>query len=112
MAARNDLIPVYVLLAVSGTSLLLWASFRYVEYRLRQWAEDRGCTLVRWRHAWPWQGPRAWRRWRHQQDYYVAVLERGRGRTGWVMVNWPIFGVGRPTIRAQWDGCMPEYDED
>ena len=112
MPARNELIPVYVLFGVCGVTLLLWRSHWYVERRLQDWLRDKGYTLVRWRSAWPWQGPRAWRRFRNQQDYYVAVLDRERGRTGWLMVSWPLVGIGRPKIRAWWDGCMPEYDEE
>jgi hypothetical protein len=27
------------------------------------------------------------------------------------MVDWPIFGIGAPKVKAWWDGCMPEYDD-
>jgi hypothetical protein len=112
MAPSNDLIPVYVLGAICGVSLLLWLSYWYVGKRLGTWAADRGLMLVRWRTAWPWQGPRAWRRWRWQQDYYVAVMDRDRGRTGWLMVDWPLIGLGKPKVKAWWDGCMPEFEQE
>jgi len=41
----------------------------------------------------------------------VFEPRRDRERVGWLMVDWPIFGVGSPKVRAQWDGCMPEFDE-
>ena len=114
MPLPHGMPAVYLLLGIAGLALLLWFSNWYVEYRLRRWADDRGYVLVRWRWAWPWQGPRAWRRFRWQQDYHVAVLEprEERGRTGWVMVDWPWIGFGAPKIRAWWDGCMPEDRED
>jgi hypothetical protein len=108
---RNDppeLIVIYALAGISLTGVALWFSHWYTERRLQDWARGKGYELLRWRGALPWQGPRAWRRWRHQQDYRVEIRDRRGLRSGWLQFDWPWIGMGTPRIRAKWDGCMEE----
>ena len=113
MAPKDAQLAVVVLGWVSFVAAALWFAHWYTERALRRWAAERGYELLAWRFTPFWRGPRAWRRFRWQADYRVVVFEprRDRERVGWLMVDWPIFGVGSPKVRAQWDGCMPEFDE-
>ena len=113
MAPKDAQVIVVALAWVSFVAAALWFSMWYTERHLRRWAADRGYELLEWHFSPFWRGPRAFRRFRWQSDYRVAVHEprRERRRDGWLMVDWPIFGIGAPKVKAWWDGCMPEYDE-
>lgn len=113
MAPKDAQVAVVVLIWVAVMAAALWFGHWYTERAIRRWAEGRGYHLAAWRFFTPaWRGPRAWRRFRWQADYRVAVYEPrlARAREGWLMVDWPFFGIGTPKVVAQWDGCMPEYD--
>lgn len=72
--------------------------------RLQRWAEANGYRLITFRQAWFWQGPRAWRRARYQQDYRVVVHDaQGNRREGWLLGTYSWLGLGSEQYEEQWD---------
>ena len=80
-------------ISVSGT----------VRKRLEKWATSRGFRLVDFRAA-RWDGPRAFRNYRWQHDYYITVEDSsGRIRRGWLLEDFAYMGFGSASYQAQWE---------
>ena len=76
---------------------------RTIRKRLDKWASSRGFRLVDFRGA-RWDGPRAFRRYRWQHDYYITVEDSsGRIRHGWLLEDFAYMGFGGASYRAQWE---------
>ena len=72
--------------------------------RLQRWAAANGYHLIEFHQAWAWQGPRAWRRTRAQQDYRVVVHDaQGNRREGWLLGTYGWLGFGGEEYEEQWD---------
>ena len=93
------IVPVAVLIAA-----LVMLSTSLARRRLGSWAQQNGYRLVQFRQAWFWQGPRAWRRTRYQQDYRVIVDDaQGHRRAGWLLGTNRWLGLGSEQYEEQWD---------
>ena len=76
---------------------------RTVRKRLERWALSRGFRLVDFRGA-RWDGPRAFRRYRWQHDYYITVEDSsGRIRRGWLLEDFAYMGLGGASYHAEWE---------
>ena len=84
--------------------LLVLLSNLLTEKRLRRWAESQRLTLVEFKSAPFWRGPRAWVRTHYQQDIWVVVQDaEGRRRKGWVMRTRRWLGYGPVKIEVEWE---------
>jgi len=76
---------------------------RTTRKRLAKWARSQGFRLVDLRGA-RWDGPRAFRRYRWQHDYYVTIEDSsGRIRRGWLLEDFAYMGLGGASYRTQWE---------
>jgi len=76
---------------------------RTIRKRLEKWASSRGFRLVDFCGA-RWDGPRAFRRYRWQHDYYITVEDSsGRIRRGWLLEDFAYMGFGSASYQAQWE---------
>ncbi len=94
----------YVLLG-GAVILLLWLSRIYWRNKLTRWAREQGYTLIRYRGAWFFEGPSAWRRSKNQHAFRVVVEDRnGLRRSCWIMFGtfWG-FTWGNPVTAVEWD---------
>ena len=70
--------------------------------RVGRWAQEHGLTLLEFRGARFFEGPRALRRSDNQFAFHVVVEDAsGRERTGWLTFGsyWSFWPTGRPEIR-------------
>jgi hypothetical protein len=76
---------------------------RTIRKRLEKWASSRGFRLVDFRAA-RWDGPRAFRRYRWQHDYYITAEDSsGQIRRGWLLEDFAYMGFGGASYRTQWE---------
>ena len=88
----------------AGIWLLILLSNMLTERRLRRWAKNQKLTLVEFKSAPFWRGPRAWVRTHYQQDIWVVVQDyEGRRRKGWVMQTRRLVGFGPVEMEVQWE---------
>jgi hypothetical protein len=88
--------------------LLRFDAPRTIRKRLERWANSLGFRLVDFRGA-RWDGPRAFRRYRWQHDYYITVEDSsGRIRRGWLLEDFAYMGFGGASYRAQWENVTAD----
>jgi hypothetical protein len=98
----------YIVLVVILIAALAMLSDNLARLRLHRWAKENGYQLIQFRQAWFWQGPRAWRRTRYQQDYRVVIDDaQGHRRAGWLLGTNRWLGLGSEQYQVQWDNPQP-----
>ena len=84
--------------------IVLKLSRMYWTRKLTKWAESERLQLVRFRGAWFYEGPSAWRRSKNQHVFRVVTRDRdGLERTCWIMFGtyWG-FSWGEPLTKVEW----------
>ena len=93
-----------IVIVVGFVVALIALSQAMAWYGLSRWAQREGFRLVDFQSALFWQGPRAWRRTRYQQEYHVVVEDpAGRQRSGWVLRTQTWLGFGPAEYKVEWE---------
>lgn len=97
----------YLLLAAVLALALAPLSDSLAGRRSRRWAQANGYRLIAFRQAWFWQGPRAWKRTRYQQDYRIVIHDaQGNRRVGWLLGTNRWLGFRQEEYEEQWDNPL------
>jgi hypothetical protein len=99
----SERLLVYAAVIVGGLLVLLLVQM-YWTSRLKNWAESQGMQLIRFRSAWFFQGPSAWRRSRNQHVFRVTVRDQyAMERNCWIVFGtfWG-FTWGEPITKVEW----------
>jgi hypothetical protein len=97
-------VPLILFVAGLGAAVLfmLGVGRVYWNRRVAKWADEHALTIVDFRWAGFFEGPRAFRRSDNQFAFRVVVEDAsGRVRTGWLSFGsfWGFWPTGHPEIR-------------
>jgi hypothetical protein len=82
----------------------IWSGRRYWARRIERWAQAEGFTLLDFRGARFYEGPRPWRRTDSEFAFRVSVRgSDGRERSGWLTFGSPWSLWPRTPVEIRWD---------